>query len=112
MFTYAVVEVAGRQYKVSPDQEILVNFLGDLKKITCDKVLMLVDGDKITVGKPYLKETIEFEVLSSKRGRKIRVAKYHAKANTRKVVGARTYTTTIKVASSKSQESSKKKEGK
>lgn len=108
MFTYAVVEIAGRQYKVEPGRELEVNFLGEAKTLTCDKVLMLVNGDKVEIGRPYLKELLQFEVVSSKRGRKIRVATYHAKANTRRVKGARIYTSTVKLA----EEKKAKKEGK
>lgn len=89
MMTYAVVEISGRQYKVTPGKELEVDLLGDIKSLDCDKVLLMVEGDKLEVGNPYLKSKLTFEVLGSERKRKIRVAKYHAKANTRKVTGSR-----------------------
>lgn len=95
---YAVVEIAGRQYKISPDQLLLVNFLGDIKKFECDKVLLLADDKSLKIGKPYLKEKLSFEVVEQVRGKKIRVAKYHAKANTRKVTGSRATYSRIKLS--------------
>lgn len=96
----AVVEIAGRQYKIVPDQEILVNFLGDIKNFSADKVLMLVTDKGIEIGTPYLKESLDFEIIRQTKDR-IRVATYHAKANTRRVKGARIKNTVIKLAGSK-----------
>lgn len=84
---YAVIEIAGRQYLVHPDQNFLVNHLDGKKEIEA-QVLMLVDGDSVQIGTPYLKEKLSFDILDSVKGKKIRVAKYHAKANTRKVRGS------------------------
>ncbi len=89
MLKYAVVEISGRQYKVEPNKPFLVSFLGEVKKMECDKVLLLSDGDKIQVGMPYLKNKLSFDVLNTKKGEKIRVMTYKAKANTRKVRGSR-----------------------
>ncbi len=99
-FKVAVVEIAGRQYKIVPDQEILVNFLGDIKNFSTDKVLMLVSEKGVQIGTPYLKESLDFEVIRQTKDR-IRVATYHAKANTRRVKGARLKNTVIKLAGSK-----------
>lgn len=89
MFRYAIVEISGRQYKVSPKEELLVDHLGDIKKLECDKVLLVAEGDSVKVGDPYLKEKLVFEVLGSEKGSKLRVFKYHAKANYRKTRGFR-----------------------
>lgn len=97
MFTFAVVEINGRQYKISPGQELLVDFLGEEEeKYECEKVLLKVDGDKLALGYPYLKEKMEFEVLESIKEPKIRVATYKAKANTRKIIGSRRKLSRIK----------------
>ncbi len=101
MFKLAVVEIAGRQYMVTPGMEFNVNSLGDVKALDCDKVLLVIDGTKISIGTPYLKEKISFEVLRSQRSRKIRVAKFHAKANWRKVYGARQLSSKLKTAGPK-----------
>src|SRR5579884_2942905 len=98
MIKYAVVEIAGRQYLVEPGKEILVNSLGDVKSLECDKVLLLADDKALNIGKPFLKDKLNFEVLEAVKGDKIRVAKYHAKANTRKVKGSRVLMSKIKIA--------------
>lgn len=94
---YAIVEISGRQYKVEPGRALSVDFLGDIKTLECDKVMLVSDGSKIELGKPYLKDKLTFDVLGFEKGKKIRVATYHAKANYRRVKGARRVTTTIKL---------------
>ena len=75
---YAVVEIAGRQYRVSPNQSLLVPTLqhksGDAVKF--DHVL-LVEGDtEIKVGHPTVKgATVEARVLDQVRGDKVIVFK-------------------------------------
>lgn len=75
--------------------------LAESKSLKVDKVLLMVDGDQVEVGTPYLKTVLEFEVLESVRGTKIRVAKFHAKANYRRVRGSRSRLTKIKLIDSK-----------
>ena len=53
---YAIVEIAGQQFKVAQDQKLFVHRL-DAKegaKISFDKVLLLDDGKKVTVGAPAI----------------------------------------------------------
>jgi len=75
---YAVVEIAGRQFKVSPNQSILVPTLkqksGDAVKF--DRVL-LVEGDNgVKVGHPTVKgAAVEARVLDQVRGEKVIVFK-------------------------------------
>ncbi len=53
---YAIVEIAGQQFKVAKDQKVFVHRLageeGD--KVSFDKVLLAADGDKITLGAPAI----------------------------------------------------------
>src|SRR5262245_21701411 len=53
---YAIVQINGVQTKVSPDETLDVPRLkgkpGD--KLTFDRVMLVSDGDKITVGQPFL----------------------------------------------------------
>lgn len=87
MLNYLIVEIKGKQYKITPNQKVAVDYLGELKKLECETVLIKSEGEKLEVGAPYLKQKAVFEVLGDKKAAKIRVAKYHAKANTRKVKG-------------------------
>jgi large subunit ribosomal protein L21 len=53
---YAIVEIAGQQFKVAKDQRVYVNRLqgeeGD--SVSFDKVLLSGDGDNITLGAPAI----------------------------------------------------------
>ena len=51
---YAIVEIAGHQYKVQQDQRLYVNRLKDDEgaKVSFDRVLLVDDGSKVTVGAP------------------------------------------------------------
>ncbi|TYA70109.1 50S ribosomal protein L21 [Seonamhaeicola marinus] len=53
---YAIVEIAGHQFKVEKDQKVFVNRLQteEGKKVAFDNVLLVADGDKVTVGAPAI----------------------------------------------------------
>jgi large subunit ribosomal protein L21 len=53
---YAIVEIAGQQFKVQKDQKIYVHRLDAEagKKIDFDKVLLIEDGGKVTLGAPAI----------------------------------------------------------
>ena len=53
---FAIVEIAGQQFKVAKDQKVFVHRLAteEGKKVSFDNVLMLSDGDKVTVGAPAI----------------------------------------------------------
>ncbi|MDD2823047.1 MAG: 50S ribosomal protein L21 [Candidatus Daviesbacteria bacterium] len=95
---YSIVQIGSRQYKIEPGQTIEVDKLSDdSKKLIIDKVLLKVDGEKVEIGAPYLKETLELEVLENIKKAKIRVLKFKSKANYRKVTGARRQMTKVRL---------------
>ena len=51
---YAIVEIAGKQYKVSKDDTLYIpkQEAAAADKVTFDRVLLVANGDKITVGTP------------------------------------------------------------
>ena len=53
---YAIVEIAGQQFKVAKDQKLFVHRLHDKEgsKVSFDKVYLLDDGKKVTVGAPAI----------------------------------------------------------
>ena len=87
MVKYLICEINGRQYKFEPDKPLLIDLIKgeDLKA----PVLFKVEDKKASVGKPFLNEMAVLRVLDEAQGEKIRVAKYHAKSNDRKVKGSR-----------------------
>ena len=53
---YAIVEIAGKQFKVEKDQKLYVHRLkeDEGKKVTFDKVLMIANKDKVSFGSPII----------------------------------------------------------
>jgi large subunit ribosomal protein L21 len=75
---FAVVEIQGKQYKLSTRQTVTVdklpNKVGD--KINFDKVLLISDSKKTTVGAPTLEgHSVEAKVVDHIRGDKVTVFK-------------------------------------
>lgn len=93
MFDFAICEIGGKQYKVYPNKpfEVTLRNVEDFEA----KTLLVLENGKLELGKPYLKEQLSFKVVEPKLGRKVRVFKYHAKANYRKTKGFRAKLTKI-----------------
>ena len=75
---YAIVEIAGHQFKVEKDQKVFVNRLAteEGKTVSFDNVLLLADGDKITVGAPAITGAqVGAKVLKHLKGDKVIVFK-------------------------------------
>ncbi|EKE06125.1 MAG: hypothetical protein ACD_19C00079G0030 [uncultured bacterium] len=89
MDKFAVIRIAGKQYRVSEGQEILIDKLNDLK--VQPEVLLYVDGEKIEIGTPVLKKAkVTVKVLIEvEKGEKIEIFKYKAKSRERRHVGFR-----------------------
>lgn len=94
---YAVIRIKGHQYKVSEGEEILVDYLG--KEKPEPEILLVVDDEKVTVGKPVVKEAkITLKVLADlEKGEKIDVRKYKSKSRYKKHIGFRAYLTRLLV---------------
>ena len=87
----AVVRVGGKQYIVAEKETLLVDRLPDGTKELDLDVLMLVDGDKSTVGTPLVKgATLKAKVLEEEvKGDKIRIIRYKSKKRVHKEMGHR-----------------------
>ncbi len=75
---YAIVDVAGQQFKVTKDQKIFVHRLngeeGD--KVEFDKVLLIDNDDKVEVGVPVIKGAlIRGKILEHMKGDTVKVFK-------------------------------------
>ncbi len=82
----AIIETGGKQYKVAEGDTLFIEKLpveaGD--KITFDRVLAVIDGDKATFGTPVVeKAKVEAEVVKNGKGKKIIVYKMKPKKNYR-----------------------------
>lgn len=89
MAKYVVLKINGKQYKAEEGQEILVDKILAEKPVA--EVLLLVDGEKVEIGKPTLNNSkLKIKVLEKQvKGEKIRVLKYKAKSRYRKRTGFR-----------------------
>lgn len=91
---FAVVKSGGRQYKVSGDQELVVERLaGEVGDRVDLPVSFSADGDDFDLSE----RTVEAEILEHFRGDKIHVYKYKPKKDSRKKTGHRQALTRIKV---------------
>ncbi len=97
---YAVIITGGKQYKVANGTILRVEKLvaAEGESVEFDKVLMLVDGEKVTVGKPYIDNAkVTASVVSQARAKKIRIIKMKRRKHHRKTQGHRQHYTEIKV---------------
>ena len=97
----AVVKVGGKQYVVTEKETLLVDRLPDgTKELTLDAMLV-IDGDKTTVGTPLVKGVaVKAKVVDEEvKGDKLRIIRYKAKKRVHKEMGHRQKYSRIQVAS-------------
>ena len=95
---FAVIKSGGKQYRVQEGDvlklETLEGELGD----TVEMPVMLLGGDDVKVGKPYVDgASVKAEVVSHGRGKKIDVYKFKAKSNYRRHIGHRQPYTEVRI---------------
>ncbi len=98
---YAVVEYKGNQYKAEKDAVLTVSKISDAKQgdtVTIDTVLLVSDGDKVTVGAPYVKGAkVTVEVGETFKDQKVLVLKYKSKKDYHRFIGHREQYTNVTV---------------
>jgi large subunit ribosomal protein L21 len=98
--TYAIIETGGKQIRVEAGRFYDIELLpveADAK-VEIDRVLMVVDGDKITVGQPTVAGAkVKGTVLRHFRDRKVIVYKMQPKKKTRKKRGHRQEVTRLMI---------------
>lgn len=89
MSKYAVIRINNRQYLVKEGQELLVDKQNS-KNLSFD-TLLTVDGDKVKVGKPVVKNAkTKVKLLNDEvKGKKLSILKYKAKSRYRRKYGFR-----------------------
>jgi large subunit ribosomal protein L21 len=97
---YAVIRTGGKQYRVTPGEAVEVEKLdgnvGDT--VTLADVLMVVDGDNVTIGQPVVNgATISARITGQYRGDKIMVFRYRPKKRIRVRRGHRQYITRLQI---------------
>ena len=97
---YAVIKAGGKQYRVASGEklkiETVVAEVGS--EIVLDQVLMVADGDKVTLGTPTLSgATVKAKVLSHGRADKVHIFKMRRRKGYHKKIGHRQELTVVKV---------------
>ncbi|MFQ5867026.1 MAG: 50S ribosomal protein L21 [bacterium] len=97
---YAVIETGGKQYKVEEGSVVSIEKIskkpGDI--IELSNILLLVNGERVEVGRPYLdKGTVLVEVKRHVKGKKIIVFKKRRRKDYKKTLGHRQQHTEVKI---------------
>lgn len=101
---YAIVEIAGRQYRVEENKSLIVNRLeaGEGDKLTFDQVLLVSDKGKTKVGAPVIQgAAVTATVEKHGKGDKVLVFKKKRRKGYQKMNGHRDYLTRLKIESIK-----------
>lgn len=99
--TFAIIETGGKQYKVKSGQTLSIEHIPGKKtgdSLTFDKVLLVDDGAKTTVGKPHADGVkVQATIEATGRAKKVVVIKYKAKSRYFKKRGHRQPFLTVKI---------------
>jgi large subunit ribosomal protein L21 len=97
---YAIVEIAGHQYKVQKDQRIYVNRLSaeEGSELSFDKVMLTDNDGKVEVGAPVIEGTkVSAKVVQHLRADKVLVFKKKRRKGYQKMNGHRQYISQIEI---------------
>ncbi|OFX19486.1 MAG: 50S ribosomal protein L21 [Bacteroidetes bacterium GWA2_31_9] len=97
---YAIVDIAGKQYKVEKNRKIFVNNLAneDGAKVEFEKVLLVDDDGKIQVGTPNVKGAkVSASVLAHVKADKVLIFKKKRKKGYQTLNGHRQPMTQIQI---------------
>ena len=97
---YAVVKTGGKQYRVAEGDKLRVESLkaaeGDA--IELGEVLMLSNGDKVTVGTPIVEGAkVSAKVTAHGRGKKVEIIKFRRRKHYRRQAGHRQNYTEVEI---------------
>lgn len=98
---YAVIKTGGKQYRVSAGEKVRVETLDAAvgSEVVLDQVLMVADGDQVTLGKPLLAgAAVKATVVAHGRGDKVRIFKHRRRKHYQKHAGHRQNYTEIRIS--------------
>jgi large subunit ribosomal protein L21 len=94
----AVIRTGAKQYLVQPDQTLEVDLVGGDAKTLEFEPLLVIDGDKVSVGTPVVAGiTVTAKVVGEVKGEKLKVLKFKAKKRVKKQTGHRQRYTQITI---------------
>lgn len=97
---YAVLKCGGKQLKVSKGDTVLVEKLTGEKgdKVTLDNILLLADGENLTVGTPTVEgATVTASIEEQIRDKKVIIFKKKRRQGYKRKKGHRQYLTVLKI---------------
>ncbi len=97
---YAIVDIAGQQFKVEKNQELFVHRLEGKEggTVEFDRVLLIDNGGKVTVGTPNIGGAkVNAKIISHVKGDKVLVFKKKRRKGYQKLNGHRQYLTKIQI---------------
>ncbi|MBW6390317.1 50S ribosomal protein L21 [Halomonas sp. MCCC 1A17488] len=97
---YAVIKSGGKQYRVQEGQTLKLEKLEipTGETVEFDQVLLVADGDDVTVGAPLVDGAkVAAEIVSHGRGEKIRIIKFRRRKHHMKRQGHRQWFTEVKI---------------
>ena len=97
---YAVIKTGGKQYRVQEGDVLKFEELPAEVGSTFDftEVLMLVNGDKVTCGKPNIaKAVVHAEIIAHGRHKKVKIIKFRRRKHHMKQMGHRQNFTQVKI---------------
>ncbi len=97
---YAVIKSGGKQYRVQEGKTLKLEKLplavGDVMKF--DEVLLVADGEKLSVGTPTVESAqVEAKVVSHGRHRKVKIIKFKRRKHHMKRQGHRQFYTEVEI---------------
>lgn len=98
---FAIISHKNNQYKVSVDSVLdlpMTEYDKKDNKIVFESVLLVADGDNITVGKPEVAGAkVIAEVIEEYKTKKIKVFKFHSKKHYTRTAGHRSLALKVKI---------------
>ncbi|AJD47056.1 50S ribosomal protein L21 [Alcanivorax sp. S71-1-4] len=97
---YAVIKTGGKQYRVEEGDLLRIEKIeaGEGETLEFGEVLLVANGDSITVGQPLVSGAkVTAEVVSQGRHKKIKIVKFRRRKHYRKQQGHRQWFTEVKI---------------
>jgi large subunit ribosomal protein L21 len=97
---YAVIKAGGKQYRVQQGQTLKVEKIvaEPGASVDFDEVLMIADGDQVTLGAPYVEGgKVTATVRDHGRHRKVEIIKFRRRKNYRRKMGHRQHYTELHI---------------
>ena len=97
---FAVIKTGGKQYRVSQGDKLRVETLeaDEGASVNLDQILMVGEGDKVTVGAPTVAgASVTAKALSHGRGKKVDIVKFRRRKHYRRQMGHRQNYTELEI---------------